>query len=262
MIGIYKIINPKNKIYIGQSTNINIRFNSYKKLQRCNQQKKLYNSLKKYGPENHIFEILEECSLEQLNEREIYWIKFFDSFKKGLNLTEGGEGVKGYKRSKIQNSKHSEKMTGRIKTIEQKNKIANSLKGKNKPLGFGEKLSNSIVKSKTNKIYMQEEKSYKNPNHYLAGKKRPEWVKEKIKQGMEKNKKPTKPETIEKMRKNKPNIKAVLQYDLNNNFIKEWPSFSEAARYFNIDSTGIMNCCKGKQKTAAGFKWILKTLTK
>jgi group I intron endonuclease len=261
MIGIYKIINPKNKIYIGQSADIDSRFNSYKKLQHCNQQKKLYNSFKKYGPENHTFEILEECTIEQLNEREIYWIKFFGSFKKGLNLTEGGEGVKGYKRNKTQNSKHSEKMIGRVKTTEQKNKIASSLKGKKKPLGFSEKISNSM-KSKINKTDMSTEKFYKDPNHYLTGKKRPEWVKEKIKQGMAENKKSTKPETIEKMRKNRPNVKVVFQYDLNNNFIKEWPSFSEAARYFNINPTGIMNCCKGKQKTAAGFKWILKTLTK
>ena len=48
MIGIYKIINPKGKIYIGQSIDIDRRFNEYKKLQ-CNQSKKIYYSLKKYG---------------------------------------------------------------------------------------------------------------------------------------------------------------------------------------------------------------------
>jgi group I intron endonuclease len=94
MIGIYKITNPKGKIYIGKSKNIEDRFKSYKKLQHCEQQTKLYNSLKKYSPENHKFEIIEECSIEQLNEREIHLIKIFDSIRNGLNLTEGGDGGK------------------------------------------------------------------------------------------------------------------------------------------------------------------------
>jgi len=85
MIGIYKITNPKGKIYIGQSININRRFKEYKKLQ-CTQSVKLYNSLKKYTPENHIFEILEECSIEQLNDKEEFYIKFFNSHIKGLNI--------------------------------------------------------------------------------------------------------------------------------------------------------------------------------
>jgi group I intron endonuclease len=85
MIGIYKIINPKGKIYIGQSINIDRRFKEYKKLQ-CNQSIKLYNSLKKYSPENHIFEIIEECSVEQLSDKEEFYIKYFNSHINGLNI--------------------------------------------------------------------------------------------------------------------------------------------------------------------------------
>ena len=77
MIGIYKIISPLNKVYIGQSINIIKRFNDYKILNNCKGQIKLYNSLIKYGTENHKLEIVEECKEEQLNEREIYWgLKF------------------------------------------------------------------------------------------------------------------------------------------------------------------------------------------
>ena len=92
MIGIYKITNPKGKIYVGKSKNILSRFNSYYKIQHCKQQRKLYNSLKKYGPENHIFEILEECDLSVINEREIYWILSLGCIEFGLNLTHGGDG--------------------------------------------------------------------------------------------------------------------------------------------------------------------------
>ena len=84
MVGIYKIISPTGKIYIGQSVNIERRFKEYKTFQ-CKQQPKIYNSLKKYGPENHIFEILKECSIEQLTEQEIYWKQYYNAVNEGLN---------------------------------------------------------------------------------------------------------------------------------------------------------------------------------
>jgi hypothetical protein len=89
MIGIYKIINPTGKIYIGQSTNIGNRKYYYSSI-KCDKQPKLYNSLQKYGWEQHMFEIIEECSLEQLNEREIYWGLHYDVLgENGLNLRLG-----------------------------------------------------------------------------------------------------------------------------------------------------------------------------
>lgn len=72
MTGIYKITSPSNKIYIGQSINIEKRWEWYKKLY-CKSQTKLYNSLKKYGSENHIFEIIEECDETELLDKETYW---------------------------------------------------------------------------------------------------------------------------------------------------------------------------------------------
>lgn len=89
--GIYKITNPKNKIYIGQSINIKSRFACYKAV-KCKRQVKLYNSFKKYGVENHKFEILHYCHPEKLNELEAYYIELFQSFnnKNGLNLKSGG----------------------------------------------------------------------------------------------------------------------------------------------------------------------------
>ena len=88
-IGIYKIVSPSSKIYIGQSSNIENRKYYYKKL-HCIKQIKLYNSIKKHGWENHQFEIIEECSLEQLNGREIYWGLYYDVLgENGLNLRLG-----------------------------------------------------------------------------------------------------------------------------------------------------------------------------
>ena len=76
MIGIYKIISPTNKPYIGQSINIKKRFGQYKRFD-CKNQNKLYNSLVKYGWDAHKKDILEECSIEQLNERETYWKQYY-----------------------------------------------------------------------------------------------------------------------------------------------------------------------------------------
>lgn len=77
-IGIYKITSPTDKIYIGQSIDIIHRFKQYK---YCSGTRaigpKLYNSLQKHTFTNHVFEVIEECSIEQLNEREIYWKKHY-----------------------------------------------------------------------------------------------------------------------------------------------------------------------------------------
>lgn len=84
--GIYKITSPVNKVYIGNSVNIKERWKTYKALS-CKRQKKLYNSLLSHGPENHIFEIVEECTIENLICRERYWQDFYDVLGKlGLNL--------------------------------------------------------------------------------------------------------------------------------------------------------------------------------
>lgn len=54
--------------------------------------------------------------------------------------------------------------------------------------------------------------------------------------------------------------KAVLQFDLEGNFIKEWPSTIEAARNLKINQGNISNACHGRNrsKTAGGFKWQFK----
>ena len=85
MIGIYKITSPSGRIYIGQSVDIERRFKRYNIL-RCKGQIRLFNSLFKYGVESHTFEIIEECDIELLNERERYYQDLYDVLSdKGLN---------------------------------------------------------------------------------------------------------------------------------------------------------------------------------
>jgi hypothetical protein len=108
MITIYKITNPKGKIYIGQTKDYRKRLNLYRIL-HCKTQQKLYNSLKKYGFNNHIFEVVEEVDNKIADEREQYWIKHFKCYwkdeNKGLNLNRGGNRPKFTKESKEKLSK-------------------------------------------------------------------------------------------------------------------------------------------------------------
>ena len=97
MIGIYKITNLiNNKTYIGQSNCIERRFAQHKSPyeQNRNSEKPLYKAIKKYGINNFSFDIIEECPEEDLNNRELYWINFYNSLvhNNGYNIRAGGEG--------------------------------------------------------------------------------------------------------------------------------------------------------------------------
>jgi group I intron endonuclease len=79
MIGIYKITSPSNRIYIGQSVNIEKRFTSYKRMYVKNQkQTKLYRSFLKYGVINHTFELIYECLELELNHYERHYQELFN----------------------------------------------------------------------------------------------------------------------------------------------------------------------------------------
>lgn len=135
MIGIYKITSPNNKIYIGQSIDIERRILSYKNINVSKKQCRLHSSFKKYGIENHLFETLEECEIEELNTLERHYQDLFNCIgREGLNCQvtktkdKSGKISKemSLKLSKIRKGKQNS--LGRILSAETKNKI--SLKAK------------------------------------------------------------------------------------------------------------------------------------
>lgn len=97
MIGIYKITNKiNNKIYIGQSIDIKERWKQH--FYKAYNKKELgYNSaihqaFRKYGYENFSFEVIEVCKKEELDAKEIYWIKTLNSLTpNGYNILPGGQ---------------------------------------------------------------------------------------------------------------------------------------------------------------------------
>lgn len=91
MIGIYKITNNINgKIYIGQSNNIQRRFSEHQN-RGATSRIPVDIAIQRYGKENFNFEIIEECSIEQLNQKETYWITYFNSIENGYNCSVGGD---------------------------------------------------------------------------------------------------------------------------------------------------------------------------
>ena len=96
MIGIYKITNKINgHCYIGQSVDINRRWQSHRKNYGIESNISLYQAFNKYGLDNFSFEIVEECSIEELNDKEKFYIEYFQSYINGYNMTKGGEGTPG-----------------------------------------------------------------------------------------------------------------------------------------------------------------------
>jgi group I intron endonuclease len=156
MIGIYKITNPKGKIYIGQSVSIKKRWRQYRG-GGDKSQRKIYNSLVKYGFSKHIFEVMEECEEDQLNVRERHWQDFYDVLgPNGLNLRltqtddrsghcsqETRDRIGDVHRGKVcteeQKRKQRESMIGRKASEEtkQKQSTARLLSGQKPPVGIG-----------------------------------------------------------------------------------------------------------------------------
>ena len=98
MTGIYKYKNKINgRIYIGQSTDIEHRYKQhlYDAKNRTEKSTGIDIAINKYGIENFCFEILEECDVNQLDERERFWINYYDSYHNGYNRTVGGGSLKG-----------------------------------------------------------------------------------------------------------------------------------------------------------------------
>lgn len=140
---IYKTTNLANgKFYIGKDTK---NKNSY-----LGSGKILKKAIKKHGKENFKKEILEVCkNNDELCEREIYWINFYNSTdnKIGYNLSKGGKGgILGYKMSKKTKNKLSIALKNRILSKEHKDGISKALKNKPKSDIHKKRVSDGVKK--------------------------------------------------------------------------------------------------------------------
>lgn len=88
--GIYKITNVENGMaYIGQAVSIADRWRQHIKRgigADTPTQNKFYPAMKQFGPESFTFEILEECSRDELDKKEDYWQNFFQVRNFGYSI--------------------------------------------------------------------------------------------------------------------------------------------------------------------------------
>lgn len=135
MIGIYKIINPKGKVYIGQTIDYDRRLRHYRLL-KCKQQPKLYASFVEYGYSSHKVSFIKECEVAELTKWERHFQEMYKSVgPNGLNciLVKDEHFTGG----------HSQ---------ESKKKISDSLKGRN----FTNEHKENISKGNRNRIITEE----------------------------------------------------------------------------------------------------------
>lgn len=169
---IYKIVNKVNgKSYVGQTIHdIKTRFRNHKHAS-LTQNTYLYKAMRKYGYDNFTIEEIDVANnLDELNNKEIYWIKQLNTkVPNGYNIVDGGGGIKGYHHTETTKLLLKEKSTGNKNASGKHNfsenaKLHISLAHKGKPSNFKahteeSKSKLSINHSKkvmcveTNKIY-------------------------------------------------------------------------------------------------------------
>lgn len=218
---IYKITNLiNNKIYIGQtSRTVEVRWQEHQRNMYDDKYKNitLYKAFDKYGINNFDIKIIEEIDNSLLNEREEYWIRIYNSYKEGYNSTTGGSGQKVCDIREIIALWNEGKLVKEIADTLGVNShtITNYLHS------YG--IDSSIIYSRANKL---KDNSVSQPNAARKAK--------------------------------EVNSKAVHQLNKETDeIINTFNSLSDAARAISKPNgfSDISKVCKGKQKTAYGFKW-------
>ena len=276
---IYKVINNiNNKIYIGQTRRtIEIRWkehirDSFKPSRSYTSI--LHSAIRKYGEEAFSVENIETCDNKILNEREIYWINYYDSCNNGYNISHGGNGYLKYEDEELltlwdeglsageiakQLDLCTDTVTRRLKTcdINEEEIIQRGIKHRSKAMmkpiyqydlkgnfirGYesieeAEKINNIInIKANNGAI------------HKIAGGYR--WSRQCL----------NKIDISKKFKTHGGRCRPVYQYTVEGKYIQSFDSMVDAARATNTLHAGIRNVCTGKYKTSGGYRWSYEKL--
>lgn len=238
---IYKITSPSGGCYIGISKNIELRQRNYKNSE-CVNQPLLFNSLKKYGWENHSFEILDSFTSNDdfALGREMFWIRSYMSCRNvypdqhGLNATIGGRGNFRNKMSIETRAKISHKNKGKRRTEEQRNHLSKVRKGFN--------------------TYWPSDETKKKMSNARMGFKQSDEVKKKLSAWRMGKANPKESFYTEKRKESYKRLyKPVIQFDLNGNFIREYESVDAAAIGSGMSEGSVKGSAKGYIKNPTKF---------
>lgn len=248
--GIYKITNKiNNKVYIGQSLDIKRRWSEHKS--RVNEinsncyNKPLYHSIRKYGIENFLFEIIEECAPEELNDKEKYYIELFNCIvPNGYNILGSSD--------KIKEPTHRCKNCGKIISSKTINSLCRDCYCKTtrkieRPTK--EILYQQLIDFKGN--FVQVGKQYNVVDNTIR-----KWC---ASYGLPTHSKDYNKQEIPKIYSNITVIeskKRVAQINKDTDeIIAIFESASDAAKALNKKNSHITEVCNGIHKTAYGYKW-------
>lgn len=279
MIGIYKITNQvNNKCYIGQSICIEKRWKEHiYEAEKGDKNYKLYLAIRKYGIDNFTFEVIEECSEKDLNEKEIFYIKKYDSYLNGYNSTLGGQG-KNFQRI-IEPQKIYE-LWDKGLSVKEINEILKDKIGHTTIQKYLQNYKNYSIKESNKRGFLRSQKNNqkKNPvkqydlwGNFIAEYESYEQA-EKITKidsvliGRVVNGRQKQAGGYQWLSLDQPpkdltksiSLKfGVIQYDLNGKEIKRYISIAIAAKEMGCDSENITRVCKHQKgrKTACGYKW-------
>ena len=259
---IYKITNIINgKCYIGQTVNgfnrrywcqgigIEKVYNYYKYEKTCNRyvNEHLFNSIEKYGFD--AFEVIEifdiAFSKKELNIKENCYIKLYNSNKKeyGYNITEGGEGMKGWNPSEETRKKMSETHKGENHPMYGVRGEDNPLYGKHRP----QEVKDKISKAHKGKILSDETKKKISENNarFMLGKHHTEETRKKMSESK-------KGENNPMFGKRATNVVSVICITTKRIF----NSITEGAEYYKCPVSSVKNCCDGYRITKGKRKSV------
>lgn len=230
--GIYRCLcTANNKSYIGQSVNVRIRKRTHERLLENNKHKNIHlqNAYNKYGKECFKWSVLEYCDKEKMDEREMYWIKYYDSYSNGFNRNKGGQYACDYEKA----IKHKETVSACMfqywqNADDKRKEFSERMKGRNNPMyGKRGKLSPSYGRHGN--------------NNSMLGKHQTEQAKELNREkhlGL----------------KNK-NAKPIICIETQTFY----ESQGDAKRKTGIDDTSINKVLRQVKKTAGGYHWRYAT---
>lgn len=240
-----------------------------------------YGAIQKYGWDGFDHIIVEEnLTFEEATKKEIELVdKYktncfkYQNPKYGYNMTDGGDGNSGRPLSEVTKQKLRDAHIGKALSDETRRKISKANKGRAISAETRQKISqmNSGENNYWYGKHMPEEvkkklsealSGEKNP---MYGQKRPQEIIDKMVQGAKKKWedpefRSTMSEKYSKMYtgKNNPKARPVAQLTKDGKLIKLWDYIGEAATHIGVNESCIRACCRERQQTSGGYKWMYK----